>query len=164
MTQEVTNFSRFYALLIKLPYAGDREELKKSLVLQYTRRRTESLREMTRNEYDSCCAALERLSGEEERRRRSHDELRRHRSVCLKLMQQLGLDTTDWARVNDFCRHPRIAGKPFARITDEELARLAVKLRSILRKGGLREQRAEVKPAARPEAGYVFSYDKIGEA
>ena len=50
MTQEVTNFARFYALFNKLPCTGDREGLKKQIVLQYTCDRTESLREMTSKE------------------------------------------------------------------------------------------------------------------
>ena len=33
MTQEVTNFARFYALFNKLPCTGDREGLKKQIVL-----------------------------------------------------------------------------------------------------------------------------------
>ena len=60
----------------------------------------------------------------------------------------------------------RIAGKPFARITAEELEQLAVKLRSIQRKGGLKPKKPS-EPAPRQEVGYVlvdFSYDKIGEA
>ena len=36
MAQEVTNFARFYTLFNKLPCTGDREEFKKSIVLQYT--------------------------------------------------------------------------------------------------------------------------------
>ena len=86
---------------------------------------------MTRKEYEECCNALEKISGRK-------DELKKKRSVCLKLMQQLGIDTTDWARINDFCMNPRIAGKPFARITPDGLEALAVKLRSIRRKGGLK--------------------------
>ena len=126
MTQEVTNFARFYALFNKLPCTGDREGLKKQIVLQYTWDRTESLREMTSKEYEACCCALE--------------ELRRKRSVCLKLMQQLGIDTTDWNRVNEFCNNPRIAGKPFVQISTAELEQLAIKLRAIQRKGGLTDK------------------------
>ena len=59
-------------------------------------------------------------------------------SLREKLMQQAGIDTTDWQRINDFCRHPRIAGKEFARLTLEELDSLQTKLRSIMRKGGLK--------------------------
>ena len=100
MAQEVTNFARFYALFNKLPYQGDREEFKKQIVLQYTWNRTDSLKEMTAKEYEVCCTALEKLSGQDEWRQKLREELRRKRSVCLKLMQQLCIDTTDWIRVN----------------------------------------------------------------
>ena len=148
MAQEVTNFARFYALFNKLPYTGDREEFKKDIVLQYTWNRTDSLREMTKREYDDCCSALEKLTGQDGWRRK--EELRRRRSACLHLMQQMGIDTTDWARINDFCRNPRIAGKPFRQITAEELEDLVVKLRAIQRKGGLKMKKEEqnVKPVS----------------
>ena len=61
MAQEVTNFARFYTLFNKLPCTGDREEFKKSIVLQYTWNRTDSLKEMTAKEYEACCTALEKL-------------------------------------------------------------------------------------------------------
>ena len=140
MTQEVTNFSRFYASFNKLPYHGDREVFKQQIVLQYTWNRTDSLREMTSKEYEACCSALEKLSGQDEWRQKLREELRRNRSVCLKLMQQLGIDTTDWDRINAFCNNPRIAGKPFARISAAELDQLSVKLRAIQRKGGLTDK------------------------
>lgn len=146
MAQEVTNFARFYALFNKVPYYGDREEFKRSIVRQYTWNRTESLREMTRDEYNACCEALERLTGDEWRKK-LREELRFRRSVCLKLMQKIGVDTTDWARVNDFCRDPRIAGKPFVQIDTEGLEQLAVKLRTIERKGGLKMNGQNVKQA-----------------
>lgn len=139
MKQEVTNFARFYASFNQLPYSGDREEFKKQIVCQYTWNRTESLREMTKTEYAACCEALEKLTGRK-------DELKKKRSRCLKLMQQLGIDTTDWARINNFCQHPRIAGKPFARITLDELESLSVKLRSIQRKGGLQQKKDIQQP------------------
>ena len=140
MAQEVTNFARFYALFNKLPYQGDREEFKKQIVLQYTWNRTDSLKEMTAKEYEVCCTALEKLSGQDEWRQKLREELRRKRSVCLKLMQQLGIDTTDWNRVNEFCNNPRIAGKPFVQVSTAELEQLAIKLRAIQRKGGLTDK------------------------
>ena len=139
MKQQVTNFARFYASFNQLPYSGGREEFKKQIVRQYTWNRTESLREMTVSEYAACCDALEKLTGRK-------DELKKKRSRCLKLMQQVGIDTTDWARINNFCQHPRIAGKPFARITLDELETLSVKLRSIQRKGGLRQKKDVEQP------------------
>ena len=140
MAQEVTNFARFYALFNKLPYQGDREEFKKQIVLQYTWNRTDSLKEMTAKEYEVCCTALEKLSGQDEWRQKLREELRRKRSVCLKLMQQLGIDTTDWNRVNEFLNNPRIAGKPFVQVSTAELEQLAIKLRAIQRKGGLTDK------------------------
>lgn len=144
MTQEVTNFARFYALFNKLPYSMNKEDLKKEIVLQYTWNRTDSLREMTAEEYNACCDGLEKLAGQK-------DLLRKKRSLCLKLMQKLGIDTSDWARINNFCEHPRIAGKPFARITVDELDGLATKLRAIQRNGGLKA-RKETENMKRPAA------------
>ena len=54
-------YSRFYAIFNRLPYKGDREEFKKSVVLQYTWNRTEHLHEMTEREYNDCCAGLEKM-------------------------------------------------------------------------------------------------------
>lgn len=84
--------------------------------------------------------AEEKLTGQDEWRQKLREELRRKRSVCLKLMQQLGIDTTDWNRVNEFCNNPRIAGKPFVQISTAELEQLAIKLRAIQRKGGLTDK------------------------
>ena len=110
MAQEVTNFARFYALFNKLPYQGDREEFKKQIVLQYTWNRTDSLKEMTAKEYEVCCTALEKLSGQDEWRQKLREELR------------------------------RIAGKPFVQVSTAELEQLAIKLRAIQRKGGLTDK------------------------
>ncbi len=138
MGQEIHNFGRFWTVLQKLPYEGELLELKGSLVKKFTNGRTESLREMTASEYDACCKALETLSRLDEKRRKL-------RSRTLKQMQQLGIDTTDWARVNDFCRNPRICGKVFAQLKPEELEALSVKLRAIAQKGGLKSRLREQK-------------------
>lgn len=118
------NFARFYGLLNALPYEGEREEMKRQLVLQYTNGRTEHVHEMSRQEYDSCCAALEELTG-----RRALQ--RKWRSKVLGQMQRMGVDTSDWARVDNFCRNPRIAGKVFARLSVGELQDLSRKLYAI---------------------------------
>ncbi len=139
MTQQITNFGRFYTAVRALNPIGDRDEVKKSLVYQYTNGRTDSLREMTRAEYDKCCEDLERKTGQK-------DELRKERSATLKLMQKMGVDTTDWGRVNLLCRDARIIGKDFYNITTEEHRELRRKLKSIERKGGIRH-----KPVEMPE-------------
>jgi len=139
MAQEITNFARFYALFNKIPYSGDREEFKKEMVSQATLGRTDSLREVTRREYQDLCAGLEKIFPDTAARNAAREELRRQRSICLKLMQKLGIDTTDWQRINAFCQDGRIAGQPFGKLSSEELEQLSRKLRSIERKGGIRQ-------------------------
>lgn len=131
------NYGRFFLLLRRGfgPASAEMgDDLRASLVSQYTEGRTTSLREMEPCEYDRMCRELEERVGPDPR----VAEMRRLRSVCLKLMQRLGIDTTDWARVNAFCQDGRIAGVAFRRLSGEELERLAVKLRLILKKGGLK--------------------------
>lgn len=132
------NYARFYCLLKKLSGAD-----KETLVEQYTHGRTIHLHETTIREYDAMCNDMERVAGFDERREAIRKELRRKRSVCLKLMQQIGVDTTDWARVDNFCMNPRLSGKPFRNISIEEFEELSVKLRTIKRKGGLKPQQPQ---------------------
>ena len=132
MTHE-RNYARFYTLLKLLPGAD-----KETLVAQYTDGRTTSLRETTPQEYDLMCRDMERLTDYDAQREALCRQLRCRRSEVLKLMQQLGIDTTNWNRVNAFCEDARIAGKAFRHISIDELEALAVKLRTIARKGGLK--------------------------
>ena len=127
-------YGRFYSLLKQLPGAD-----KETLVYQYTHGRTVHLREMTSKEYAAMCASLEDHTG-------WRAQVKKKRSLCLKLMQQVGVDTTDWQRINDFCRNPKIAGKEFGRLGVKELEALSVKLRAIERKGGLRRKEAVAEP------------------
>lgn len=128
--KEVNNYSRFWTVFGRLTYEGDREEMKKSLVMQYTYGRTDSLKEMSGSEYRELCAYLEELTGLKEK-------MRMNRSLCLKLMGEVGVDTGNWQRINNFCQDKRICGKVFARLNVDELKALAAKLRTIQRKGGL---------------------------
>lgn len=125
------NYAEFYLLLNKLP--GACTGLKEDLVMQFTKGRTSSLREMNDKEYKAMCASLRETNlGIDERT--FVDEIKRRRSAALLRMQQLGIDTTKWANVDNFCMNPRIAGKRFAKLTMDELAVLIPKLENILRK------------------------------
>lgn len=155
MTQEVTNFARFYGIL-KASYKFATKELgndfKEGVVSQFTNGRTTSLKEMTRKEYDTMCDKLEDATA---RLLRTVKEVqRKHRSKCLRLMQKIGIDTTDWTRINAFCEDPRIAGKVFAKLSNDELEQLSVKLRSIQRKGGLKPKK-EPAPKVQPQVNYM---------
>ena len=130
MAGSVKNYRRFYAAFKKVPHYGDEEEQKEALVSTYTKGRTSHLREMTTREYTDMCKALENMCG-------YGDQRKRHRSICLHLMPELGVNTGDWQRINDFCSHPRICGKVFAQLDIPDLEALERKLRAIKRKGGL---------------------------
>ncbi|MBQ9229720.1 MAG: hypothetical protein IJ190_00920 [Prevotella sp.] len=126
------SYSRFYALLGRM-LCPDRDEMKRSLVLEYTAGRTESLREMRLAEYNRMCDDLARIDRDTSRAIYVR-ERRRWRSAVLHQLQLIGVDTADWDRVNAYCRDPRIAGKAFRELSPEELEALLPKLRAILRK------------------------------
>lgn len=132
MEQEITNFARFHAALGRIAHRGEGEDFKRDVVRQFTSGRTDSLRGMTRREYDAACAALERMAPrprfDVDARRQ---ELRRLRSAALHQMQLLGVDTADWGRVDEFCRNPRIDGRDFRHIDAADLELLVRKLRAI---------------------------------
>lgn len=130
--QEVTNFARFYSILKRVPKIGDNEYLKKEMVSVATGGRTESLKEITRKEYDDLCNILEKRFPE--KRNIYVEQRRKKRSSCLKLLQKIGVDTTSWPAINDYCKSPKIAGKVFAELDIEELQQLSKKLRMILKK------------------------------
>lgn len=150
--QGVTNYARFWTVFNRIRYSGDREELKREMVRNATLGRTESLREVTQAEYRTLCEGLERMwPGQETLERpggqaswwERREDLRKKRSVCLRLMQKMSVDTTNWDRVNALCLDGRIAGKEFRRLSVEELEALGRKLRSIMAKGGLRRMDGE---------------------
>ena len=130
--QEVTNFARFYSILKRVPKIGDNEYLKKEMVSVATGGRTESLKEITRKEYDDLCNLLEKRFPE--KRNIYVEQRRKKRSSCLKLLQKIGVDTTNWTAINNYCKSPKIAGKVFADLDIEELEHLSIKLRMILKK------------------------------
>lgn len=135
MSGQVTNFGRFYGLLKLMP-GMDKEELKQQLVSQWTCHRTESLREMTQHEYHKMCDHLEYTLREQGNNdKEAFKALRRHkRSICLRLLQKIGVDTTEWNAVNSYCKSPKIAGKVFGDLSLDELDDLSLKLRMILKK------------------------------
>ena len=128
------NYSRFYASFNKLPYDGDRDELKQSLVVSHTNGRTDSLREMTASEYRQLCENIERKVLGSAEAIREREELRRKRCIVLKLIQSYGVESSIWTEVDRFCLQPRIAGKKFMDLAIEELDALTRKMRAIINK------------------------------
>lgn len=151
MANEINNYGRFWTAFNSLRIPGDTEDYKRMIVSQFTNGRTESLHEMTRAEYDRMCDAVEERSGRKA-------ELRKQRSRTLRLMQQMGIDTTDWAKIDDFCRNPRIMGKVFRHISVNEHSGLQRKLRAIMAKDreAARKRASEPKPAEQKTVNYYL--------
>lgn len=133
MSQQITNFARFYATFNRLEYRGDKEELKQLMVLRFTKDRTSSLREMTQSEYMELCNAIEQMAGTA-----LHEQYvklkKKKRSAVLHQMQIYGVDTTNWEIVDKFCLNPRITGKKFRDLEIEELEQLYKKLKMMIKK------------------------------
>jgi hypothetical protein len=126
------NYAAFYGLLNRM-YAPDKEELKRTIVREYTSGRTDSLKDMTMPEYLSALKGMQRLvvpTFQEQMQK----VLKQKRSAVLHQMQLYGINTADWSKINAFCMDIRIAGKVFSKLTGEELDALLVKLRMIRRK------------------------------
>lgn len=118
------DYKRFWALLREMPGAE-----KDEIVLQFTGGRTTHLHLMTADEYRRMLRMMDGIVRHDRRER-----LCRRRSMCLHLLQKIGVDTSDWARVNAYCMNPRIAGRPFSEVSAEGLSELSVKLRMIKKK------------------------------
>lgn len=151
MGKKKRNYSRFYALC--KAKGVDLEQYKDDLISQFTLGRTTSLKDMKDSEYDEMCDYIQ--SGRHQSESRDDYVLRRKkmRSAVLKRIQQLGVDTTDFDKVNAFCQNGRIAGKPFGMLTIEELESLIPKLEAILRKP--KTQMVETRPVMRTFPIYI---------
>ena len=133
MKNKTRSYARFYAQLNRM--AGDREEIKKTLVERFTNGRTSSLREMRTEEYEQMCRALDaELGMPGAATEQATAAVKRYRSAVLRRLQKIGIDTTDWAAVDAYCLDRRIAGKPFAQLTVDELKNMQQRLEAILHK------------------------------
>lgn len=130
----MNNYRRFYGAMNRLGYAGDSEDLKVQLVADYTGGRTTHLHEMREEEYTLLCTHLEAKVKLTEAAQLLKEQLKKHRAICLCLMNEYGVNTADWAAVDKFCVQPKIAGKRFAWLKIDELDKLARKMRAILEK------------------------------
>lgn len=150
------NYAIVFAHLRQHPYVT-----KEDIALEWSNGRTSSLRELSDKEYKRLISHLRR-DGE------YTEKLRKARSVVLKLLQEYGIDTRDWGRINAFCSQARIAGKVFAKLRVEELKALSRKMREIISKD--KERRNKIRQEAREKHGgnitVITTYKRtlIGEA
>lgn len=128
------HYRRFYAAYGRLPYSGDKAELKKTLVLEHTDNRSEHLSDMTEDEYDSLCRNIEAKVKLTEAAETYRKNLKKKRRTVLVLLKEYGVNTEDWSDIDRFCEQATISGKKFAQLTIPELDSLNRKMRSIISK------------------------------
>lgn len=132
MGKKKRNYSRFYAICKAKGIIL--EQFKDDLISEFTGGRTTSLKDMRDSEYEDMCACLQTGRQQAQSREDFVAERRRLRSAVLKRLQKIGVDTTDFSKVDAFCLNGRIAGKPFGMLTIGELEALIPKLEAIGRK------------------------------
>ena len=124
---------RYNSFFVLLGMAGIPADERAMVIGQYTGGRTTSLRAMTDEEYRAMLVGLANAADARQASRADAD-LKRKRSMTLRLMTTLGVNTQDWRAVDAFCLQKRIAGKKFASLDIEELRSLERKLRAMVRK------------------------------
>lgn len=137
----IDNYARFWAAFNRLPYPGDKEELRKDLIYDISLGQTTSLKALTKPQYNELCRSIEEMLPKDNAKEIYLKERRRLRSACLHQMQLLGVNTADWGAVNSFCLSPKICAKPFSQLSIDDLKKLKRQLHSISSKGNSRQPR-----------------------
>lgn len=125
MATNTRNYSRFFALLKQMPGKVEKDDL----IWQFTGLRTNSLRDMTADEYDRLVNYMAEVI---DRNKPDEKVLKKLRSGILTRLQKHGIDTTNWAAVNRFMLDKRIAGKVLYEMSIDEMQRLIPRLEQIL--------------------------------
>lgn len=156
------NYSRFYA--IARAKGIDLEQYKDVLISEFTGGRTDSLKDMTDAEYNEMCDCLQYDRRSAETKEEFQKRRRKSRSAVLHRIQKLGVDTTDFDKVNAFCLNKRIAGKPFGMLTIDELDALVPKLEAMLRKPRKEAQRELREKKNTIPGAYLEAMMKLAQA
>lgn len=131
-------FDRFFALLAKMPGAD-----KEDLIWSASGMLTTSLREFHEKNPEGYKRMIATMQEEVNKISIASEQkiaIKSLRSSILGRLQRHGIDTTDWARVNQFLQQPRIAGKRLYDMSIEEMRALIPKLEMILAKETLKKQ------------------------
>lgn len=139
-----SRYGRFWVLMKGREHMIDKDEI----VMQFTDGRTTHLSEMTRDEYNEMCAALEGRFN----KAAYEQQLKKARSAVLLRVGRLGINTIDnWDEVNAFLLSPKIAGKLLYDMSIDELKELTRKLEAIIKKGGVKSLHEEERAIPQEE-------------
>ena len=148
-----SRIKRFYALLSKLGIMAQKENILAGYGVEHTT-------DLTVEELDEVIARFTsppplhppqplQKGGDPQRGETAHARdavLRKLRSQCLTVLQQMGVYSTndDWSRVNEYLMQPKISGKLLFQMTEEELKSLHRKLCSIRDKEVVKQEEEAV--------------------
>lgn len=139
-----SRYGRFWVLMKGREHMIDKDEI----VMQFTDGRTTHLSEMTRDEYNEMCAALEGRFN----KAAYEQQLKKARSAVLYRVGKLGINTIDnWDDINAFLLSPKIAGKVLYEMSLEEMKELTRKLEAIMKKGGIKSLHEEEQVTSQEE-------------
>ena len=96
------NYARFYVLLKQLPPCRQGH----ACMAIHTGAHKVAQKRHQKWEYDVMCRDMERVVNNDNKAALKQTALRKARSAILHQLQIYGLDTTDWATVDAFCKTP----------------------------------------------------------
>ena len=110
----------------------------KAMLAQLTDGRTDKTNELTEAEANYLAGWLNG-NGQETLKAKADEikqkNLKFYRSAVLKRLQKMGINTSDWGRVNAFLSDRRIAGQPLYAMSVETMKKLIPKLEKLCEKG-----------------------------
>lgn len=109
------------------------EETRRGMILDLTKGRTDSTRDLTYSEGQYLSGYIQGAVHENRDLSVGERGIKRQRSGVLVRLQKLGIDTTDWDSVNACLCDKRIAGKPLYKLNSEELQAVIRRLEQILK-------------------------------
>lgn len=117
---------------------GLSREEHKAMLAQLTDGRTDKTNELTEAEANYLAGWLNG-NGQEALKAKADEmqqkNLKFYRSAVLKRLQKMGINTSDWGRVNAFLSDRRIAGQPLYAMSVESMKTLIPKLEKLCEKG-----------------------------
>ena len=129
-------YRRFFTLLRQTGCAGDLEEVRRAMVMDFSRGRTDSLRELSRLEYTELCNRIERTLPPRQRIEKAHTERKKWETAVYGVLKSIGVNVRDAHAVRSFLSARTIGCKNLGALDEVQMRALFVQLKEIERKQG----------------------------
>lgn len=136
--QKMVSAAMIARLHVMYKQRGLNKDEHKAILARLTDGRTDKTNELTESEANYLAGWLNG-NGQESLRAKAENmdrqNLKFYRSAVLKRLQKIGIDTSNWGRVNAFLGDRRIAGQPLYAMSVETMKSLIPKLEKLCEKG-----------------------------